>query len=367
MWAPNPACGHPVLLTDLHTIVTCAGCELSACAPCAISGHAAELIGEGPLHSAGGVGQVGPVWIERVKPFFPCAKCDLMFCNDCPMDYCVFCERRVCIECAFTCVRCDSSICGRGGPSAAGDGGGDVGRCGVEVCAECGPFCSNCVTYGDSVELATCEKCQKSWCKRAHGKLGEPCSTCDAYRCGACSSGACGPIRTCASCFNDTFRATCEGLGCELFKTCKLCGLSLCNDCDFESFVTCDICNESFCIEHPDREDWHWHFCAACPWAACGEHGAWPLCEAHEQRCESEACGGPFSRCHACHAPLCKDCDPIPCTSCEAGCCNAECAALRACAAGLTGQTAGQKRARSAARTGAEGGGGGGGGAGAPE
>ena len=210
--------------------------------------------------------------------------------------------------------------------------------------------------------LVTCGMCAKSWCRSLHGEEYDvACSTCRVSRCPACSSGACGPIRMCAVCasnkefeWNENPGATCGGPGCGLsFKSCKRCGAYRCmQGACADEFGTCSFlgCEKYFCVDCVVSL-----FCAVCEREVCDEHGAWPLCEEHEQRCEG--CGGPFPRCHACDAPMCGGCAVTPCTGCGAGCCSEQCAAAQPCAA-----RGSQKKARVGEELGGAAGGGGGGG-----
>jgi hypothetical protein len=197
---------------------------------------------------------------------------------------------------------------------------------------------------------------------------------CLATRCDVCLRllcNACGPVRECAAAQYGCESASCQRVECGgPYKSCEICG-PLCSGCLAEH-VTCCVCDKAWCLEHPACPAFS--YCNNCSKFACDEHGLiLEPCDKHDPRCEGEACGGPFPRCHVCGAPRCKDCHPrcgccdnffcaahaAPCAACGVACCDARCAEMHPSIAGCASAAA--KRAR------VEGGGGGGAGEGAEE
>jgi hypothetical protein len=190
--------------------------------------------------------------------------------------------------------------------------------------------------------------------------------SCDVCWCVLCDT--CGPVRWCAG--HGCERSSCQRVECGgPYMSCEICG-PLCRGC-FEETSTCDVCDKAWCFEHPGSP---LSYCDSCSKHACDAHGLiLSPCDKHDPRCEGEACGGPFPRCHACGAPRCKDCHPpcgccdnffcathaAPCAVCGEACCDVRCAEMHPSIAGCAAAAAATKRARVEGDGGGAGGGGG--------
>ena len=232
---------------------------------------------------------------------------------------------------------------------------GPVEIYGFEPYTRCGGAPAGCAAFfcsDDDCYPTACDGCQRVLCD------------------------ACGPLLRCAAAQYGCDSVSCQRAECGgPYKPCEICG-PLCRGC-FEETYRCSVCERAWCVS-PAHPNCPLSTCTHCYKTACDGHGLiLAPCAMHEPRCEGEACGGPFPRCHVCGAPLCKDCHlpcgccdnlfcaahAVPCAVCAEACCDARCAKMHPSIAGCAAAAA----AAAAKRARVEGGGrAGGGGAGGP-